>query len=88
MSMTLENLPSDEDYLLIEANMLGAPLSVYKLKPSYIHFVRRVGLFIFFTGVVVLVVAVVGFFRVKSNNQFELFILALLPALYSIFKGV
>jgi hypothetical protein len=87
MSMTMDNLLSDEDYLLIEANMLGAPLGIYKLKPDYIRFIRRVGVFIFLIGVVVLALAIIGFFRVKSNNQFELLIPVLLPALYAILKG-
>jgi len=87
MSITIENLLSNEDYLLVEANMLGAALSVYTLKPGYIRFMRRVGLVIFFTGVVTLVFAIVSFFRFKSDNEFDLLILALLPALYAMFKG-
>ena len=87
MSMTMENLLSDEDYLLIEANLLGAPLDIYRLKQSYIRFIRRTGVLIFLIGVIVLPLVIVGFFRVKSNNQFELLIPALLPSLYALFKG-
>lgn len=87
MSITMENLLSSEDYLLVETNMLGAPLSVYTLKPGYIRFMRGVGLSIFLIGVVALVFALVSFFRFKSDNQFDLLILTLLPALYAIFQG-
>jgi len=87
MSITTENLLSNEDYLLVEANMLGAPLSVYTLKPGFIRFMRNVGLSIFFIGVVALVFAIVSFLRFKPDNGFELFVLAWLPALYAMFKG-
>lgn len=87
MSLEMEDRLSDEEYLQIETHMLGAPLSVYKLKLSYIRFIRRIGLFIFWFGVVVLVFAIVGFFRGKSDDQFALFIMTLLPASYAMLKG-
>lgn len=83
----MENQLSSEDYLLVETNMLGVPLSVFTLKPGYIRFMRRVGLSIFFIGVVALVFAIVSFFRFKSDNGFDSFVLAWLPALYAMFQG-
>lgn len=87
MSTTVENMLSNEDYLLVESNMLGTVLSVYTLKPSFIRFMRNAGLSIFFIGVVALVFAIISFFRFKPNDGFELFVFAWLPALYAIFKG-
>ena len=87
MSITMENLLPDEDYLRIETNMLGAPLSVYKLKPSYIRFIGRIGLFIFLTGVVILALVIFSFFRAGPGDQSGLLITTLLPAFYLILKG-
>ena len=87
MSITMENLLSDEDYLPVDKNMLGAPLGIYALKPSYIRFIRRVGRSIFWFGVIVLLIAIIGFFRGKSDDQFTLFLMTLLPASYAILKG-
>lgn len=87
MSITTENLLSNEDYLLVEANTLGAPLNVYKLKPSYIRFIRRVGLFIFWFGVIVLVFAILSFLRGRPDDLLTFFVMALLPGLYAILQG-
>ena len=86
MSVMTGNLLSNEDYLLVVSNMLGAVLSVYTLKPGYIRFMRNVGLSIFFIGVVALVFAIVSFFRFKHDDDLELLVV-LLPALYAMFKG-
>lgn len=55
MTVTMENQISDEDALQIEANKLGVPMYVYRLKPSYIRFIRRIGVSIFWFGAIVLV---------------------------------
>ena len=87
MSITMKNLLSNEDYLLVEANMLGSPLRVYTLRPNYIRFMGNVGLSIFFIGIIALVFAIVSYFRFKPGDGLEFFAFALLPTLYAIFQG-
>jgi hypothetical protein len=44
MSQAVESELSIDDYQRIEANQLGTPLGIYKLKPGYIRIMRKLSL--------------------------------------------
>lgn len=59
MPQRIESNFSDEDARLIEANQLGSPLGIYRLKPGLIRFFHRIGLALVIMGVVILVIVII-----------------------------
>src|SRR5437588_6060832 len=85
MQQSVESNLSDEDYQRIEANQLGIPLGVYKLKSSYIRFYSRISLLVSMMGVVILVgVIIIGIIK---RPQFSVLLAPLLGGLYALFQG-
>lgn len=87
MITTTEDQFSDEDARLSEANQLGIPQRVYRLKPGYIRFLRITGLLIFSVGVVTL-----GFsIYLALSSGTDLWSSSLFPtvlgSLYALFHG-
>ena len=85
MSQSEGSKLSIEDYELIEANQLGIPLGVYRLKPGYIRLIHRGGLFIFIIGVVFLgAVFIIG---IMKDPEFSVLLSPLLASLYLLIMG-
>jgi hypothetical protein len=55
MSQSIEQQVSEKDFQLIEANQLGAPLALYRLKPVYVHIMHRCGLILLALGIIFLI---------------------------------
>src|SRR5579872_5522276 len=53
MVQPLEQQLTDEDYQLINANELGPPLAVYKMKPFYLYFLFAVGVSLLILGLII-----------------------------------
>ncbi|MFL5702650.1 MAG: SMI1/KNR4 family protein [Ktedonobacteraceae bacterium] len=85
MQQSVESNLSDEDYQRIEANQLGIPLSVFKLKSSDIRFYSRISLLFSITGIVILVGVI--FIGLIKNLQFSVLFAPLLGGLYALFQG-
>jgi hypothetical protein len=60
MSQSIKSQLSANDYQLIEANRLGTPLGVYRLKSGYFYFLQVGGLIIFLIGSAALVLLFIG----------------------------
>jgi cell wall assembly regulator SMI1 len=85
MQQSVESNLSDEDYQRIEANQLGIPLGVYKLKSSEIRFYSRISLLFSIMGVITLVGVI--FIGLIQNLQFSVLFAPLLGGLYALFQG-
>jgi cell wall assembly regulator SMI1 len=85
MQQSVESNLSDEDYQRIEANQLGIPLGVYKLKSSDIRFYSRISLLFSIMGVITLVGVI--FIGLIKNLQFSVLFAPLLGGLYALFQG-
>jgi len=53
MAQPIEEQLSDEDYQLINANGLGPPLAVYKMKPIYLSFLFAMGICFLILGLTI-----------------------------------
>jgi hypothetical protein len=85
MSQSEGSKLSVEDYQRIEANQLGIPLGVYRLKPGYIRLIHRGGLFTFIIGVVFLgAVFIIG---IRKDLEFSVLLSPLLASLYLLIMG-
>ena len=62
MIPSIEHQLTNEDHQLIEANRLGTPLSVYKLKPGMVRLLFGASFFLFLLGIsVAILVILIGF---------------------------
>lgn len=62
MSQSIERQLVDEDYQRIEANQLGIPLGVYRLKPGYIRLFHWGGLLTFVISAALLITVIITSF--------------------------
>jgi hypothetical protein len=85
MSQSEGSKLSIEDYELIEANQLGIPLGVYRLKPGYIRLIHWSSLFIIIIGVVFLgAVFIIG---IRKDPEFSVLVSPLLASLFLLLMG-
>lgn len=69
MSQSIERQVSDEDYQLIEANRLGTPQGIYRLKPGSIRLLHGGGLFLLVCGVAVPIFLITSSFMGWHKEQ-------------------
>ncbi len=85
MSQSEGSKLSIEDYQLIEANQLGIPLGVYRLKLGYIRLIHWGSLFIIIIGVVFLdAVFIIG---IMKDPEFSVLVPPLLASLFLLLMG-
>jgi hypothetical protein len=86
--MITESQFSDEDYYLIEANQLGTPLKIYRLRPSFILSLRWIGLIAFLTGIATLVFTLSVALNKGADFSSVLFLCpSLMGSLYAVIHG-
>jgi hypothetical protein len=91
MSQSIERQVSDEDYQLIEANQLGTPQRIYKLKPGPIRLLQGIGLFLLVCGVAVPILLITsGFMGWHKEQADDYLVLAQLVVLsgFSLLAGL
>ena len=84
MSQPIERQLSEEDYQLLEANHLGHPLSIYRLRVDYIRIIRGLGLLLLVIGcvppMIMITIVFLGLHKEQPDSVFYLFILIVLSS--------
>ncbi len=87
MSQLPEDTLSNADRLLIAANQLGSVLAVYKLRPSYIRFLRRVIQLIIIISVFILIMSSIWATHGFQEFQFGVLFSSFLAGLFGLCGG-
>ena len=74
MSQSIESQLSAEDLQLLDANSLGSPLGVSRLKSGYIRFFRWSGQFMFILGILIFILMIADWFRYQQDGSPEPFL--------------